>query len=89
MNNWGLRPVKTPDGLYVREVYYNNDGTICDIEMQIKHEYNRDPKVVIEQLKPFYRYIDQMNQYNPDIVRYDPDNDSLKGWIPDAPMETS
>ena len=89
MNNWGLRPVKTPDGLYIREVYYNNDGSICDIEMQIKHEYDRDPKVVIEKLKPFYRYIDQMNQYNPEIVKYDPNNDILTDWIPDGSVESS
>ena len=87
MINWGLRPVKTPDGLHIREVYYNNDGTICDIEMQVKHPYDRDPKVVIESLKPYYRYIEQMNQYNPEIVKYDPDQDKLIEWLPDAPVE--
>lgn len=87
MNNWGLRPVKTPDGLHIREVYYNNDGTICDIEMQIKHEYDRDPNVVIQRLKPYYRYIEQMDQYNPEIVKYNPDTDKLIDWMPDATLE--
>ena len=89
MSNWGLRPVKTPDGLYIREVYYNNDGSICDIEMQIKHDYDRDPDVVINKLKPYYRYIEQMNQYNPEIIKYDPAIDQLRDWIPDAPVERS
>lgn len=87
MTNWGLRPIKTPDGLYIREVYYNNDGSICDIEMQVKHEYDRDVSVVISRLKPFYRYIEQMNQYNPEIYKYDPSTDKLTDWIPDGPVE--
>jgi hypothetical protein len=89
MSNWGLRPVKTPDGLYIREVYYNNDGTICDIEMQIKHEYERNASTVRARLKPYYRYIDEMNLYNPEIVKYDPRVDNLTEWTPDGPMEKS
>ena len=49
--NWGLRPVKTPDGkVYVREVYYTESGEVCDVEMQIKHDYHPDQKIVEQRL---------------------------------------
>lgn len=84
--NWGLRPVKTPDGkVYVREVYYTESGEVCDVEMQIKHPYHPDPEVVENNLKRLYYNIKEMKLYNPTVMKYTPDQ-QLADWYPDETM---
>lgn len=80
---FGLRPVKTPDGvIQIREVYYNTSGKICVIEMQVAHPYTGDVDRDTEMLKPLYYKLQEFNMYNPVVVKYDPDNDSLTEWTP-------
>lgn len=85
--NWGLRPVKTPDGkIYIREVYYTESGDVCDVEMQIKHEYHPDPQVVEQRLNKLYYNMKQMKLYDPTVLKYTPDSE-LAEWFPDATVE--
>lgn len=85
--NWGLRPVKTPDGkVYVREVYYTESGEVCDVEMQIKHDYHPDQKIVEQRLCKMYYNMAAMKLYNPTVLKYDPDS-NLAEWYPDETLD--
>ena len=76
-----LKPVKTPDGnIFIREIYYTPTGSICDIEMQVKHPYTGDKQKDIDYLKPLYYNLEQYGMYDDNVIKYDPVNDSLAEW---------
>jgi hypothetical protein len=80
-SSFGLRPVKDTAGrIFIREVYYNDQGQVCDIEMQVKHPYIADEAEAIESLKPMYYNIKAYEMYNPSIIEYDPMVDRLAPW---------
>jgi len=87
-----LKPIKTPDGkIHIREVYYTSTGSICDIEMQVKHPYTGDRVKDLEYLKPLYYNVEQFGMYDDRVIKYDPDNDTLVEWElqEDGTVETS
>lgn len=80
-SSFGLRPIREPSGrIYIREVYYNDRGRVCDIEMQIKHTYFPDPEKAIDTLSGMYYNIKEYKMYNPNIIDYDPMVDKLAEW---------
>lgn len=80
-SSFGLRPVREPSGrIFIREVYYNDQGQICDIEMQVKHPYMADTDQAIKSLKQMYYNIKEYNMYDPTVIDYDPIVDNLAPW---------
>lgn len=80
---FGLRPVKDSNGdIKIREVYYNADGKICVIEMQVAHPYTGDVEQDIKMLEPMYYKLKEFNMYQPEVIKYNPDHDNLTEWTP-------
>lgn len=78
---WELRPVKTPDGdIYIREVYYNHQGSLCHVEMDINHEYIQDENECIEKLVKLYPDVKLNNRYNSELLSYNPDKPLHAEW---------
>lgn len=80
MKLFQLHPVKTPDGdIKVREVYYNKHGKICLIEMSIERPYDEEYEKCLDILEDFYPPV-RNGLYNPEIIDYDPANQTLAEW---------
>ena len=78
---WELRPVKEPCGrLMIREVYYNHKGARCHIEMDISVPYDPEFDNCVEELIKSYPDVKIFNRYNPEIISFNPEKDSLAEW---------
>ena len=78
---WELRPVRSPDQvIVVREVYYNIDNEICDIEMTSCYNFYPDTQECIMNLKPNFPDVETFNRYNDTILTYNPEKTKLADW---------
>lgn len=80
-DHFGLRPIRYPDGsIVVKEIYYNKEKQICDIEEQISHKYNSNRAQMIEELEKLYPGSTLYEIYDDNIYDHDPENPKLHDW---------
>ena len=79
--NWNYRVVLDKSGaLSIREVYYNHQGSLCHVEMDIHHEYIQDEKTCMEKLIKLYPDVKLNNRYNSEMLSYNPDTPLHAEW---------